>query len=329
MQSGAKASAIVQDLLTLARRGVASVEVLDLNAIISEYLESPEFETLRYHHPGVQIVTHLDADLLNIEGSHIHLSKTIMNLVSNAAEAMPDGGKIKISTANRHMDKASGVYEDIQEGDYAVVKVFDEGLGIGREERERIFEPFYTKKVLGRSGTGLGMSVVWGTVRDHKGHIDVDSEVGSWTEFTIYLPATRKKPKAAETYTNLAELTGNGESLLVVDDVAEQRMIAVSILEKLGYSADSVSNGADAIAYLKKRRVDLLILDMIMAPGMGGYETYKLAIQVNPGQKAIIASGFSETEAVKKTQALGAGIYIKKPYTIQNIGLAVKKELAK
>ena len=329
MQSGAKASAIVQDLLTLARRGVASIEVLDLNAIIGEYLKSPEFEKLGYHHPGTRVVTNLDADLLYIEGSPIHLLKTIMNLVSNAAEAMPNGGKIIISTANQHVDTVSNGHEEIPKGDYAVVKVFDEGLGIGEAERERIFEPFYTKKVMGRSGTGLGMSVVWGTVKDHKGHIDVRSEVGSWTEFTLYLPATRKKPKEPEPNVDLAELTGNGEFILVVDDVQEQRTIAVSILRKLGYSADSVSNGEDALAYMKKRSVDLLILDMIMDPGMDGYETFKQALQVNPQQKAIIASGFSETEAVKNTQALGAGAYLKKPYTIKSIGIAVKRELAK
>ena len=305
MQSGIKASAIVQDLLTLARRGVASVEVLNLNDIINEYLNSPEFEKLKFHHPGIKAVTDLDDGLLPIEGSRVHLLKTIMNLVSNAAEAMPEGGKIALSTENRYIDTTLNSYEDIEEGDFAVFKIVDEGLGIDENELEKIFEPFYTKKVMGRSGTGLGMSVVWGTVKDHHGHIDVRSAIGSWTEFTLYFPVTRKKPKQPVPHTDWVELTGNGERLLVVDDVSEQRTIAVSILTQLGYTADAVSSGSDAIAYLKGRRVDLLILDMVMPPGMDGYETYKRAIEINPGQKAIIASGFSETEKVKKNPGAG------------------------
>ena len=162
MLSGSKASAIVQDLLTLARRGVATAEVLSLNAIITDYKNSPEFEKLLQYHPGTQLALHLDSDLLNVEGSRVHLSKMIMNLVSNAAEAMPEGGKIEISTFNVHVDGVSAQPEAIKEGDYAVVVIYDEGSGIDADDRERIFEPFYTKKVMGRSGTGLGMSVVWG-----------------------------------------------------------------------------------------------------------------------------------------------------------------------
>ncbi len=329
MQSGKKAAAIVQDMLTLARRGVASIDVLNLNTIITEYFKSPEFEKLLLFHRGIQIVMDLDPDLLNVEGSQVHLSKMVMNLVSNAAEAMPEGGKITISTTNTHMDEDAIMHDTLKEGDYVVITILDEGSGIGADEKERIFEPFYTKKTMGRSGTGLGMSVVWGTVTDHNGHIDVQSEVGQWTKFTIFFPATRKKTKETNEDFDFESIKGGGEHILVVDDVEEQRTIAVSILTQLGYSADCVASGLEAIGYLKKRKVDLLILDMIMAPGMDGYETYKRAIEANPGLKAIIASGFSETEAVKKTQVLGAGTYVRKPYTIRNIGLAIKRELAK
>jgi len=119
-----------------------------------------------------------ETDLLNILGSPAHLYKTVMNLVSNAAEAMPDGGTISISTENRYIDQPISGYDHVEEGDYVVFTVSDTGVGISSEDRERIFEPFYTKKAMGRSGTGLGMAVVWGTVKDHKGYIDLQSTEG-------------------------------------------------------------------------------------------------------------------------------------------------------
>jgi PAS domain S-box-containing protein len=328
LQSGIKASAIVQDLLTLARRGVTTFEVVSLNKIVNDYLSSPEFEKLRFHHPDVSTKTHLDPDLLYIEGSPVHLSKTIMNLVSNAAEAMPQGGKIAIATYNQYVDRPIRGHDDIAEGDYVVLEIADNGLGISEKDLERIFEPFYTKKEMGRSGTGLGMSVVWGTVKDQNGYIDVESRVDSGTTFTLYFPVTRKEFIEGDDAFDLKDLSGNGELLLVVDDIEEQRIIAVSILSQLGYSADAVSGGLEAIVYLKDHKVDLLVLDMIMDPGIDGLETYKRALEINPDQKAIITSGFSETDNVKKAQELGAGEYVKKPYNIRSLGLAVKAALS-
>jgi CheY-like chemotaxis protein len=182
---------------------------------------------------------------------------------------------------------------------------------------------------MGRSGTGLGMSVVWGTVKDHNGYIDIVSTEKEGTIFTLYFPATREQSEKDQSSTTLEDYRGRGESILVVDDVKEQREIASKILSQLGYSVRSVSSGEEAIAYIKKNSADLLVLDMIMAPGMDGFETYKRILEYRPGQKAIIASGYSETERVKETQELGAGEYIKKPYTVEKIGLAVKSELEK
>ena len=124
------------------------------------------------------------------------------------------------------------------------------------------------------------------------------------------------------------ELRGNGESILIVDDAAEQRTIASGMLKKLGYSVSSVASGEEAVAYMRKSSVDLLILDMIMDPGIDGLDTYRKILEIHPGQKAIIASGFSQTERVREAQRLGAGAYVKKPYLLEKIGLAVKKELS-
>jgi CheY-like chemotaxis protein len=252
-----------------------------------------------------------------------------MNLVSNAAEAMPNGGRIRIVTEARYIDKSLKAYDTVEEGDYVTVQVADDRVGISPDDVERIFEPFYTKKTMGRSGTGLGMAVVWGTVKDHNGYLDIQSELGDGTKFTLYFPITRKELEKDEPRISSETYKGRGESILLVDDIKEQRKIASEILEKLGYKVISVPSGEEALSYLKENEADLLVLDMIMNPGIDGLETYKKILQLHPDQKAVIASGYSESNLVKKAQNLGAGAYLKKPYSFEKIGLAVKGELAK
>ena len=329
-KSGERAAAIVQDLLTLARRGVVTTKVLNLNSIISEYLKSPEFENLRMNHPNVHIKTDFETDLLHILGSPVHLSKTLMNLVTNAAEAIPKLGEITLSTRNRYIDKSLSGFDKIKEGDYVILSVRDTGIGIPPEDLERIFEPFYTKKVMGKSGTGLGMAVVWGTVKDHKGYIDVRSAGGGkGTEFTLYFPVIRQELTHDDSRSSIDDIMANGESVLVVDDVEDQRKIATGMLSKLGYSVTSVSSGEEAVDYMKHHSADLLVLDMIMDPGIDGLDTYKKILEIHPNQKAIIASGYSETDRVKEAQRLGATSYVKKPYLIEKIGQVVRNELDK
>lgn len=325
-KSGEKAAAIVQDLLTLSRRGVSPRELANLNQIISDYLKSPEHEKLRAYHPRVTVETRFEKELLHIIGSPIHLTKTVMNLISNAAEAMPKGGKIVISTENLYIE-TSIKHKELDAGEYVVLTVSDTGVGISPEDMERIFEPFFTKKVMGRSGTGLGMAVVWGTVKDHNGHIDVQSLTERGTTFTLYFPATREKYKKNQFPLSIEDYMGKGESILVVDDVEEQREIAFSMLKRLGYSVILVSSGEEAVDYLANHSVDLVILDMIMDPGIDGLETYQRILEFHPGQKAIIASGFSETDRVKEALRLGVGAYVKKPYLLEKIGFAVRDEL--
>ena len=327
--SGKKAAAIVQDLLTLARRGVAVTEVINLNDVISEYLGSLEFKKLKKYHPNTQIDIDLNKELFNITGSPVHLSKTVMNLVSNAAEASPDGGLIRITTKNQYVDQIIRGYDEVMEGDYVVLTVADEGIGISAEDKEKIFEPFYSKKVMGRSGTGLGMAVVWGSVKDHKGYIDVVSDVGKGTEFKLYFPVSRKAAEKSDSDNSIEEYLGNGEKILVIDDVREQRDIASMLLRKLGYSVVTVSSGEKAVEYMKTDSADLLLMDMIMDPGIDGLQTYRQILKLHPGQKAIIVSGFSETDRVKEAHKLGAGQYVRKPYALKKLGLAVRTELQK
>jgi CheY-like chemotaxis protein len=210
-----------------------------------------------------------------------------------------------------------------------VLTVADSGVGISPQDMKQIFEPFYTKKIMGRSGTGLGMAVVWGTVKDHGGFIDVQSLEEKGTVFTLFFPADREDLPGEKLTVAIEDCRGHDESVLVVDDVEEQRTIATAILSKLGYRGAAVSSGEDAVEYIKKHPVDLVVLDMIMGAGMDGLETFREIIKWNPGQKTIIASGFSETSRVKEAQRLGAGEYVKKPYSLEKIGFAVRKELDK
>jgi CheY-like chemotaxis protein len=298
-----------------------------LNLLITDYLVSNEFAQLQKYHHQVKIETNLELNLLNIIGSPVHLSKTIMNLVSNAAEAMPDGGNISIETRNQYVDRALKGYDDVKEGDYVALSISDTGVGISPKDQKRIFEPYFTKKVMGRSGSGLGMAVVWGTVKDHKGYIHIKSSEDRGTTIDLYFPVTRKEMRE-QVDAQIENLMGNGEKILVVDDVKEQREIASRMLSKLNYEVESVSSGEEAIEYLKNKSADLLILDMIMDPGIDGCETYKRILQINSNQKAIIASGYAETDRVKEAQELGAGSYIKKPYTLEHIGIAIKNEIS-
>ncbi len=327
LKGGERAAVIVQDLLTLTRRGLLNRQVLNLNNIVADCQLSPEFEKLISYHPSVKVKTDLDPDLLNISGSAVHLGTTIFNLVSNACEAMSEGGILAIRTGNQYLDKPIQGYDEVSEGDYVVLSVTDEGEGILASDLKRIFEPFYTKKVMGRSGTGLGLAVVWGTVKDHNGYINVQSEGGKGSIFTLYFPVTREEISAEHIATAVSAYGGKGESILIVDDVREQRDLAAEMLGRLNYTVTSVSSGEEAIAYLKEHQANLIVLDMIMDPSIDGLDTYKKVIEIQPKQKAIIVSGFSETDRVITAQALGAGAYVRKPFVIEKLGLAVRKEL--
>jgi CheY-like chemotaxis protein len=233
---------------------------------------------------------------------------------------------VTISTRNVYMEDPIPGYDTISAGDFVRLTVEDTGSGIAPGDLKRIFEPFYTTKVMGRSGTGLGMSVVWGTVKDHRGYIEVGSTEEVGTTIEIYLPATRER-HADEGQVDDVEVLGRGETVLVVDDVEVQRDIAVGMLRRLGYDAVAVSNGEAAVDWLSLEQADLVLLDMIMEPNIDGLETYRRILKIHPGQKAIIISGYSETEAIRETQALGAGKYVKKPFTIEALGAAVREEL--
>ncbi len=327
MQGGVRAAAIVQDLLTLARRGVHAESIVNLNSIIADFQKTPEFENLHASNPRIQIKIKTARDLLNIKGSASHVSKTFMNLLTNAVEAMPKGGILTVATGNRNLDTPVRGYDEVREGDYVTLSVSDTGEGIADEDLKHIFEPFYTKKVMGRSGTGLGLAVVWGTIKDHQGYIDVQSQKGKGTTVILYFPVTREAPSKSTAAVPLSDYIGKDESILVIDDIREQRELASSILGNLNYRVTTADSGEEGIEYLKSHQVDLVVLDMIMDPGIDGLDTYKRILEIHPKQKTIIVSGFSESDRVHAAQTLGAGAYLRKPYIMETLGITIRKEL--
>jgi two-component system cell cycle sensor histidine kinase/response regulator CckA len=248
-----------------------------------------------------------------------------MNLIVNAFDAMPDGGQLSIETSQKHLEILLGGHDNIPAKQYVIMRVRDTGTGIGGDDLGRIFEPYYSKKTMGTSGSGLGLSIVYGIVKDHKGYYDVFSKLGEGTEFVLYFPVAAEEEMKPVVDIKSA-ITGD-ESILIIDDSDEQRELAKVLLTNLGYNVTTVEDDHAAIEYLKTNRAQLVVMDMIMEVGFDGLDSYREIVKSNPGQKAIIVSGFSNTERVSAMQELGAGNYVRKPYTQTALGRAVRDEL--
>jgi PAS domain S-box-containing protein len=326
-QSGVQAAAVVADLLTVAR-GVASVKKTEnLNSLIVEYMQSSVGQAIAADHPDISLIQERAPDHANISCSAVHVKKCLMNLMTNGAEAIEGKGQVIVSTRNEVVTQGKADELSVQPGEYVVLSVRDTGGGIAGQDKEHIFEPFYTKKEMGRSGSGLGLTVVWNTMQDHDGTVTVTSS-GMGTTFELYFPVSKEELPGQEENGDPKELQGFGQKILVVDDQAHQRDITCQILHHLNYECYAVSSGEEALEYLAANNVDLVVLDMIMGSGMDGSQTYAALVKQNPGLKAIIASGFSENENVQEAQRLGAGDFIKKPYSMGQLGLALQKALA-
>ncbi len=324
--SGNRAAAVVADMLTVARGVACQKDIICINELVRNFLSSPEYKKLNSLYPNITLHTELKPELPMCKCSPVHIQKVIMNLILNAFEAVEYTGTITISTKNKHLNQKSAGTEMLQTGDYVLMSIADSGPGIPADSLQHIFEPFYTKKAMGRSGTGLGLAVVWNTIEDHGGTVYVESS-SEGTLFTVYLPVTTEAQQL-EQKCETDNLHGN-ETILIVDDEHQQRDISRMILTNLGYKVKTVDCGEKAVLYLQSHTVDLILLDMLMEPGMNGLQTYKEILKLYPKQKAIIASGFSENDLVKTTLELGAGKFIKKPYSMDLLGRAVKDEITR
>ena len=318
--AGLRASTVVADMLTVARGVAMAREPADLNQLIVEYLDSPEALELKRRYPNITFAMSPSKTKAIISCSQVHIKKCVMNLLHNAAEAILGSGRVSISTRITEAEHGATGNGSV------LLQIADTGPGITAGDLERIFEPFFTKKELGRSGTGLGLAVVWNCVQNHEGTIDVESN-GEGTIFSLTFPTSDQMPIQAQEPVSINKLKGNG-TILVVDDDEQQRHIFLNLLQQLGYTVKTVASGEEAIDLLQSEEVDLILLDMIMDPGINGYQTYKQIIKIHPQQKALVISGFSESQDVQQTLALGAGGFIRKPYTIEKLGQKVLEILA-
>ncbi|MGE4560121.1 MAG: PAS domain S-box protein [Desulfobulbus sp.] len=325
-ESGQRAAAVVADLLTVARGISSEKKLCSLNQLVDQYLNSPEHQALLKRHPGIECRSERSEQVRFLTCSPIHIKKSLMNLVTNAAEAIDQNGQITVRTGMQELSQEKAQALGVEPGVFVVLEVSDSGSGIAQEDLDHIFDPFYTKKVMGRSGSGLGLTVVWNTIQDHHGAVEVSSSTQG-TVFTLSFPAAGQEALLPEEHSDNEIRRGNGETVLVVDDEPQQRKIAAQTLETLGYRCLAMPSGEKAVEYLQDHEVDLVLLDMLMGSGINGRETYARIIRRHPGQKALIASGFSENEEVREALRLGVSAYLQKPYSISNLSRAVAAAL--
>jgi two-component system, cell cycle sensor histidine kinase and response regulator CckA len=324
-KSGQKASIIVQDLLTFARLNIANAGIINMNTIITEYLDSIEFRHLQEKHPKVTILSHLDNGLMNVKGSSVHLSKVIMNLLHNAIEAMPAGGRVTISTGCASLMTNLDCYETIPAGEYVTTSVVDNGVGISERDLHHIFEPFYSRKTTGKSGTGLGMMIIWATIKDHNGYLDIRSQEGKGTAFTFYLPAVKEPADVQKPRFVLEDYTGS-ETILVADANAAESEITRNMLTKLGYTVLAATGGAEALHMVKIQPVDLVILDVSLDGRPDCLETSKEILRIAQNKKVLVTSNSSGMEQAKELQQCGAEEFLQKPFTLEKLGTTVRKK---
>ncbi len=326
-ESGLRAAEVIADLLTVSKEAATSRELHDLHSLIKQYTSSPEYSAISGRFPQVEFQTSYEAEESVIDCSSVHIKKCLMNLVNNAAEAIIGKGKVILATSVCEINDAFVKTYAIEPGKYIVLSVEDNGPGIAKEDQKRIFEPFYTKKYLGRSGTGLGLAIVWNTVQHHQGVITLESSPKG-SKFNLYFPLRSGIVVMEQSSSRQPQKSlGQGETVLVIDDEAGVRDIANQMLTIDGYRVEEASSGEEAIAYLKVHKADVLVIDMLMEPGINGRETFEEVLKISPNQKALVSSGFSENEEVEAILKLGAGGFVRKPYTKDQLCLAVRQVL--
>lgn len=316
-----KIANINQDLLTMGRRGHYNLEVLNLNRIVQSALNDAD------NCSGSSVIdSDLAEDLWNVKVGSAQIHRVITNLICNAQDAVGSNGQIGVRSENFRAVEVTGTYTRIPAGDYVKLTVSDNGCGISEDIIDKIFDPFFTSKDTDKKrGSGLGLSVVDSVIKDHQGFVDLQTVEGEGTSFFIYFPVTTETLLDDK---SVQPQRGSG-SVLVVDDEPLQRNVCCNLLKRLGYQVDSVESGEKAVELLKQTPRELVVLDMIMPPGIDGAETYRQIAEVHPAQKAIIVSGYSESDRVALALKLGAGEFVKKPFTINQIAAAAKRELSR
>ena len=312
-----RAAGLVRRLMTFSRKEVSVLGPVDLNREIESTVKIME----RIIPKMIAIKTDLDPDLAPVRGNPSQLEQVLMNLGVNAKDAMPEGGTLTISTRGLTLDReeTDGLLE-VRPGDYVLLTVSDTGAGMDRETLEHIYEPFFTTKEVGQ-GTGLGLSLVYGIVKDHGGFLRCKSAPGKGTEFSIHLPVHQGCDRVApDEARESASAAGTGQTILVVDDEATVRSISRDLLTGQGYVVLTATSGEEALkVYSENRdRIELVILDLGM-PGMGGLKCLEKLMEMDPSAKVIIASGYNDPNQIRRVEEMGASGFLGKPFRLHGL----------
>jgi CheY-like chemotaxis protein len=320
-----RAANLTRQILAFSRQQMLDMHVLDLNVVISAFREMLQY-MLR---EDIELRLSLTPTLYRIKADQGQIEQVLMNLVVNASDAMPDGGKLIIETANVFLDERyAAKYLDIQPGPHVMLAISDNGQGIDAETQKRIFEPFFTTKGVDK-GTGLGLATVFGIIKQHQGHIWVYSEPGSGTTFKIYIPQSTDLTPVGDPVIEepLSEYYGT-ETVLVAEDDEMVRKLVCETLEAYGYSVIEASDPAHALQLVAtyKDSIHLLVKDVIM-PKMSGRELYQKFVGVHANSSVLYMSGYTDSVVVHHNILDEAANFLQKPFTIHSLMQKVTKAL--
>jgi CheY-like chemotaxis protein len=313
-------SNLTSQLLGYAREGKFEVKPINLNLVVKEISET--FGSTR---KDIEIILDLAPDLCGVRADQSQIEQTLLNLYVNAADAMPEGGRLTIATSNVTDKEIGDKPFKAKQGNYILISIKDTGHGIDRKIIDKVFEPFFTTKGLAQ-GTGLGLASAYGIIKGHGGYIDVVSIKDKNTTFSLYLPATEESiTKEEEMADELFKGTG---TILLVDDEEIIIFTGEQMLRKLGYTVIVAENGKDALEIYRKdhEKIDLVVLDMVM-PGIGGGETYMKLKEIDETVRVLLSSGYSLDGQAKEIMDKGCNGFIQKPFNLNNLSKKVKEIL--
>ncbi|HTP79687.1 MAG TPA: ATP-binding protein, partial [Bacteroidota bacterium] len=310
-----RGAGVVAQLMAFARKTKGEPAPFRVNAILQEILPLMA-ETFP---KNIVFDAQLQPGLPLVEGDSSQLHQVFLNLFLNSRDAMPAGGTISIETSSMKAEKLRGMMYNPKDPDYVCILIRDNGIGMDEKTKSRIFEPFFTTKEIGK-GSGLGLAVVYGVVTSHRGFIDVKSEPGKGTSFSIYLPSVPPTAKASTKSPAVPAVRSGNETILLVEDEEMLLDLLQIMIESNGYKVLTASNGEDAVKlYEQKKESIALVLSDMGLPKLGGWEAFQRMKQINPDVKAILASGYLDPHLKSEMLKGGARDFIQKPYVPEQI----------
>ncbi len=327
LRASRNAADLTEQLLAFSRRGMYRDEIIDVPTLIAQVI------SLLEHSVDKRIKVHVaessSSGLLNVSGDAGQLENAFLNMGLNARDALPSGGTMTFSVGQVliNQDYCDNLPYELQAGRFVKVTLSDDGTGMSKEVMEHIFEPFFTTKSVGE-GTGMGLAAVYGTVKNHGGSIEVESQPGQGTVFTILLPAVEDHILSSAAAVESEVAPEASARVLLVEDEELVRMVVETMLTELGYQVTSVANGSEAIAYYRKNwgNVDLILMDMVM-PELDGSQSFAVLHEINPAVKVVLASGYSINAEVSVLLKQGAKAFLQKPFSIREMSDVLEKVL--